>query len=151
MKKQLLKELTNYRQHTGEGNMAAAIQKYGHIENAERLVISDFDVIALIYTYENTRISDLLPYTDLTQGAVSKILTRLVRYGLVEKYHQPQNKKDTYLRLTDNGQIIAKAHADYHKQQNVELDNIFNTFTEEEISKFIELMTQINAIRTKDQ
>lgn len=150
LQKQLFDELTNYRQHTGEENMQANIEKYGYVENAEKLVVSDLDVIALINANENQRISDLLPYTDLTQGAVSKILNRLVRYGFVEKYHQPQNKKDTYLKLTADGQKVADAHAQYHEYQQAELQAVVAAYTEDEIAKFVSLMAEINNIRSKE-
>lgn len=150
LQKQLFDELTNYRQHTGEENMQANIEKYGYVENAEKLVVSDLDVIALINANENQRISDLLPYTDLTQGAVSKILNRLVRYGFVEKYHQPQNKKDTYLKLTADGQKVADGHAQYHEHQQAELQAVVAAYTEDEIAKFVSLMAEINNIRSKE-
>lgn len=150
LQKQLFDELTNYRQHTGEENMQANIEKYGYVENAEKSVVSDLDAIALINANENQRISDLLPYTDLTQGAVSKILNRLVRYGFVEKYHQPQNKKDTYLKLTADGQKVADAHAQYHEHQQAELQAVVAAYTEDEIAKFVSLMAEINNIRSKE-
>ncbi|MBD1501240.1 MarR family winged helix-turn-helix transcriptional regulator [Weissella cibaria] len=150
LQKQLFDELTNYRQHTGEENMQTNIEKYGYVENAKKLVVSDLDVIALINSNENQRISDLVPYTDLTQGAVSKILNRLVRYGFVEKYHQPQNKKDTYLKLTVDGQKVADAHTQYHEHQQAELQAVLAEFSEDDLTKFISLMSQVNNIRSKD-
>lgn len=150
LQKQLFDELTKYRQHTGEENMRANIEKYGYVKNAEKLVVSDLDVITLINSNENHRISDLLPYTDLTQGAVSKILNRLVRYNFVEKYHQPKNKKDTYLKLTTDGQKVAIAHAKYHEHQQAELQTVVAEFSKDEITKFISLMSQINHIRSKE-
>ena len=143
----LVSELNIFRQHSGEENIHRYLTNYDQVPNSQQLNISDLDVITLIYHHDDSRISDLLAHTTITQGAVSKIATRLTKLGFVSKSHHPNNKKETYLTLTQFGKIIATIHQQYHEDNDQALQTVMSKYSNAEIMTFTSLLKEINQIR----
>ena len=60
-----------------------------------------------------TKLSDNL---NLTRGAVSKIIKKLVKKGAIEIYRTENNKKEIYYKLTESGRKIFLAHEKMHHE-----------------------------------
>lgn len=148
VKKQLIDQLTRYRQHSSADNIKKALeQSLEVIPNAEKLSIIELDVIGLISQYPDSKISDLLPYTSLTQGALSKMINRLVGYLFVEKYHHQSNQKDTYLKLTDQGSIISDTHTVFHRSQDKKISEALSEYSDQDFKIAAEIIEKINQVR----
>lgn len=140
----LIKELTRYRQHSGKNNINQHLSKLDGIENIEKLTISDIDVIAIIAEFPDTRSKDLLEYTNLGQSAISKITNKLVKYQFIEKYNRNDNRKDAYLKLTEQGKTVAAVHEMYHREKDIKLRKIIHNYSSEELVRFTSLLLEIN-------
>ena len=68
----------------------------------------------------------------MTRGAISKITKKLMEKGIVESYQKPDNKKEIYFRLTEQGKAIYKIHEDLHKEFQERDKAIFEQVTEEQ-------------------
>lgn len=148
VKKQLIDQLTRYRQHSGADNIKKALeQSLEVIPNAEKLSIIELDVIGLISQYPDSKISDLLSHTSLTQGALSKMINRLVGYLFVEKYHHQGNQKDTYLKLTDQGSIISDTHTVFHRNQDKKISEALSKYSDQDFKIAAEIVEKINQVR----
>jgi DNA-binding MarR family transcriptional regulator len=146
MKKELAQELKKYREHSNEKSMKQLIENCDDIKHVDKLSIVELDVIALV-AKKNLKINDLLQYVNMTQGAMSKLVNRLVKYSFVEKYHRVDNKKDTYLRVTDLGKEVEEIHRKFHQKLNDRLEQVLHQFSKQDIETTITVLRAINEAR----
>src|SRR5699024_5421099 len=62
-----------------------------------------------------TNVRKLAESIYMTRGDISKLTKRLIKKGLIERYQKPDNKKEIYFRLTEQGKIIFDIHENLHK------------------------------------
>ncbi|NMA18191.1 MAG: MarR family transcriptional regulator [Clostridiaceae bacterium] len=73
-----------------------------------------------IHTLEYIALSNPANLTEiavqmvLSKGAVSKMVNKLERLGLVERYKFHEKQKDIYLHLTESGVRAYEGHKQYH-------------------------------------
>lgn len=51
----------------------------------------------------------------ITNGAVTQIANKLVTKGLLTKYRKEENRKEVFLKLTDQGIVAFENHRAFHK------------------------------------
>lgn len=146
MNNELFAELKKYRERSNKTTIQKMLRNPNLSNVFQKLSITELDVIALIAD-TNPKISDLLPHVNMTQGAVSKLVNRLVKNSFVEKYHKENNQKDTYLRLTPLGKQAEKAHQQFHVELNKQLNQAVKNFSEKEIETATKVLKQINKVR----
>lgn len=73
----------------------------------------------------------------MTRGAISKLTKKLIEKGLIESYQKPENKKELYFRLTEEGKAINKVHEDLHKEFRERDKDVFEKVTEEQFDTMI--------------
>ncbi|PDH95041.1 MarR family transcriptional regulator [Oenococcus oeni] len=119
----------------------------GLAELLNSLSISDLDVLSTVIRHHDSRISEIVKHLSFTQGAVSKIVNKLFRLQLIEKYHLADNKKDTYLKGTETGEKIHLLHAEYHREMDQRLLNFSKGFSANELSLIGNFLASINDLR----
>lgn len=77
----------------------------------------------------------------MTRGAISKMTKKLIEKGIIESYQKPDNKKEIYFKLTEQGQKIYKIHDKLHKEFQERDKVVFEKVTEEQ---FDSMLTFIN-------
>ena len=80
-----------------------------------QVTLSRFDYMAQLYRYpEGLRMNELSRRLMVTGGNVTGITDQLVREGLVERVHVPQDRRAWHVRLTARGRAqfarMARAH-----------------------------------------
>ncbi|HLR03540.1 MAG TPA: MarR family transcriptional regulator [Virgibacillus sp.] len=76
----------------------------------------------------------------MTRGAISKLTKRLIKKGLIERYQKPDNKKEIYFRLTEQGKIIFDIHENLHKSF-LERDKIvFESMSDEQFEGMLHFL-----------
>ena len=73
----------------------------------------------------------------MTRGAISKMAKKLIKKGVIESYQKPDNKKEIYFRLTEQGQEIYKIHEELHKEFQERDKAVFEQVTEEQFDSMI--------------
>ena len=73
----------------------------------------------------------------MTRSAISKITKKLLEKGLIESYQKPENKKEIYFRLTEEGLAINKIHDDLHKEFRERDKKVFEQVTEEQFDSIL--------------
>ena len=68
----------------------------------------------------------------MTRGAISKLAKKLIKKGMIESYQKPDNKKEIYFRLTEQGKVIHKIHEELHKEFQERDKAVFEQVTEEQ-------------------
>lgn len=75
---------------------------------------AEIHTVSAIAADEGGRLSDLADRLEITKGAASQMVSRLVRKGLVEKRPSPDSGREIALRLTPAGQRAHVQHLHFH-------------------------------------
>jgi DNA-binding MarR family transcriptional regulator len=73
----------------------------------------------------------------MTRGAISKITKKLIEKGIIESYQKPDNKKEIYFRLSEQGKVIYKIHEKLHKEFQERDKAVFEQVTEEQFDSML--------------
>jgi DNA-binding MarR family transcriptional regulator len=77
----------------------------------------------------------------MTRGAISKITKKLMNKGVIESYRKPDNNKEIYFRLTEQGKAVNQIHEDLHKEFRERDKAVFDQVTKEQFDimlRFVE-------------
>jgi len=74
----------------------------------------EIHTVQAIGQHSGINVTKLAEHTGVTKGAVSQILKKLIRKGLVWKTHAPGNDKEVVLELTNLGRIGFQNHEKFH-------------------------------------
>ncbi|UDM32566.1 MarR family transcriptional regulator [Lentilactobacillus laojiaonis] len=112
----------------------------------KKLTLNDLDMLDLIHNNPGTRLSDYADFTSIRQGTISKIINKLAKNNLVDKYHQPDNKKTTYVKLLPTGQHLYELHQKYHEEINKNINSKMSQFSEHDLLIVKQFLQAINSI-----
>ena len=73
----------------------------------------------------------------MTRGAISKLAQKLISKGYVENYQKPDNKKEIYFRLTEQGREVYHVHESLHKEFQERDRVVFDPVTEEQFDAML--------------
>ncbi len=109
----------------------------------EKLFMAEAHYIDLIGDCGKTNVTQLTELTQKTKGAVSQMVGKLVKKGLVSKKKSDQNYREIIIELTPKGEIIYNFHKEFDK-------NLYNSYlvklddyTDEDLQMIVEFMTII--------
>jgi DNA-binding MarR family transcriptional regulator len=99
------------------------VSKFSFIENLImdftklnlRLYKSEVHMIKYIKDNPEANVTELAKILGVTKGAVSQVLTKLVKKKLILKTNKGKNDKEIMLKLTKLGEIIYEEHEKLHK------------------------------------
>lgn len=80
----------------------------------------------------------------MTRSAISKITKKLMEKGLIESYQKPDNKKEIYFRLTEQGKAINEVHEKLHKELQERDKAVFEQVTEEQFNMILGFAEKYN-------
>ncbi|MGZ0041396.1 MarR family transcriptional regulator [Paenibacillus ottowii] len=98
---------------------------------------SEVHCIEYIERNIDSNVTKLAESLYMTSGAISKITKKLIKKGLIESYQKPENKKEIYFRLTEQGKVIYKIHEELHKEFQERDKAIFEQVTEEQFDSML--------------
>ncbi len=111
-----------------------ATLKYGTDVN---IYGSEIHMICFIKKNPDSYISSIAKSIHVTRGAVSQIVARLKRKGLVETEADPENLKRKKLKLTEKGLIAYEGHQKIHTRFNQHIGKIFSDMGEKDKEKIM--------------
>lgn len=83
-------------------------------------------------------ITDLSKKLEVTLGAASQMAAKLEKKGFIMRYPDPEDRRRSMVRLTENGIKLYWEHLEYDRKSLETLSNLFRDFSDEEIKRFIE-------------
>ncbi|MWV47609.1 MarR family transcriptional regulator [Paenibacillus sp. HJL G12] len=101
---------------------------------------SEVHCIESIEKNEDSNVTKLAESLYMTSGAISKITKKLMKKGIIESYQKPDNKKEIYFRLTEQGKTIYQIHEDLHKEFQERDKAVFEQVTEEQFDSMLKFM-----------
>lgn len=105
---------------------------------------SELHCIEYIEKNTDANVTKLAESFYVTRSAISKIMKKLMEKGLVESYQKPDNKKEIYFRLTEQGKAISKVHEDLHKEIQERDQVVFDQVTEEQFDIILSFLERYN-------
>lgn len=117
----------------------------------EELTMTEIHMLVDISETENITATEISKSTNRTKGAISQIITKLVKKGYVEKKIDIKDAKISFLTLTDSGKAISDEHKKYDiKQLSKTVDRLLENCSLEEIEHFYKVLECYNKILTED-
>ncbi|MGX7418384.1 MarR family transcriptional regulator [Carnobacterium gallinarum] len=115
---------------------------------------SEVHCIEYIGKHVDANVTKLAEAFYMTRGAMSKVTRKLINKDLIESYQKPENKKEIYFRLTEQGQKVFTLHEELHEEFRQRDQVVFEEITDEQYDtmlRFIEnykqhLDTEINKL-----
>ncbi|MFH5183604.1 MarR family transcriptional regulator [Paenibacillus sp. TAB 01] len=98
---------------------------------------SEVHCIEYIGRNADSNVTKLAESFYMTRSAISKITKKLIEKGLIESYQKPDNKKEIYFRLTEQGKIIDKIHEELHKEFQERDKAVFDQVTGEQYDSML--------------
>ncbi|UWD48274.1 MarR family winged helix-turn-helix transcriptional regulator [Clostridioides difficile] len=99
-------------------------------------------VIKLIAHNQELTISQLCDEMSLAKGTVSGIISRLEQIGYVEKFKKYDDKRNTYVKFTENGLEFA---INFKSKMQESFDGIFKNCDEKELDELVKNLRNILA------
>ncbi|OBZ19513.1 MarR family transcriptional regulator [Bacillus sp. FJAT-27264] len=97
-------------------NKIAWVNRLKLEDSLRNYTFSEVGCIEYIGDNADSNVTKLAEYLYMTRGALSKMTKKLIEKGLIESYQKPDNKKEIYFRLTEQGQVIYNVHEEMHKK-----------------------------------
>ena len=113
-------------------NKMVSIDKFKMEESLKGYKSSEVHCIEYIGRNVDSNVTRLAESFYMTRGAISKLTKKLIKKGMIESYQKPDNKKEIYFRLTEQGKAINKVHEDLHEEFEERDKAVFEQVTEEQ-------------------
>ncbi|MDP4098793.1 MarR family transcriptional regulator [Paenibacillus sp. P96] len=101
---------------------------------------SEVHCIEYIEKNIDSNVTKLAESLYMTSGAISKVTKKLMKKGMIESYQKPDNKKEIYFRLTEQGKVIYQIHEELHKEFQERDKAVFEQITEEQFDSMLSFM-----------
>ena len=105
---------------------------------------SETHCIDFIGKLELPNVTKIAEHMQMTRGAISKMTKKLLSKGLIEKYTLESNKKEIYVRLTEQGMLLYKEHEKRHKLWEKRDAKFLSRYSKEEILIITKFMKEFN-------
>lgn len=105
---------------------------------------SEVHCIEYIGRNVDSNVTKLAESFYMTRSAISKITKKLIEKGFIESYQKPDNKKEIYFKLTEQGKVIHKTHEKLHKEFQERDKVVFDQVTEEQFDNMLSFIEKYN-------
>lgn len=105
---------------------------------------SEVHCIEYIGRNADANVTKLAESFYMTSGAISKIAKKLIKKGILESYRKPDNKKEIYFRLTDQGEAVYKIHEELHNAFQERDKAVFEQVTEAQFDSMLSFVERYN-------
>lgn len=119
------------------------INKFDEIDKKSRyygtdtpLFSAEIHMLTIIKENEGIHVTGIADKLGVTKGAVSQIVNKLHKKGLIKKDTDLHNQSKLTLSLTPKGEIAQLNHEEFHKKFDVLIKSILKDASEENI-KFL--------------
>ena len=118
-------------------NKMAWLNKFKMEDSFKGYKASEVHYIECIGRNVDSNVTKLAESLYMTRGAISKMTKKLIKKGVIDSYQKPDNKKEIYFRLTEEGQRIYKVHEKLHKEFQERDKVVFDQVTEKQFDSML--------------
>lgn len=116
-------------------------RKYG---TEDELYMVEAHTINLIGEKNKVSPSELVKLTNKTKGAISQMVDKLLKKGLVIKYKNPTNSREVIIELSDKGKQAYEYHKELDQIEYGKILNRLNQFSTEDFINFMKIASVVN-------
>lgn len=116
------------------------LNKFKMEDSLKGYTSSEVHCIEYISRNVDSNVTKLAESFYMTRGAISKLTKKMIEKGIIESYQKPDNKKEIYFRLTEQGNAINKIHEDLHKEFQARDKAVFEEITEAQFDSMLSFM-----------
>ena len=125
-------------------NKTVFLNKFKMEDSLKGYKSSEIHCIEYIGRNVDSNVTKLAESFYMTRGAISKITKKLIKKGVIESYQKPENKKEIYFRLTEQGKGIYKIHEELHKEFRERDKAVFEQVTDEQFDTMFNFVEKYN-------
>lgn len=125
------------------GLMIRLVNKYNRLDSkaldfgtGDLLYPSEIHIIEAIGKNHGNTVNEICQKFGVTKGAISQIVYKLSKKGLVTKKRKPDFYKEIMLSLTAKGRKAFKGHENLHKLMDEDLYKNMSHFDKDKIENF---------------
>lgn len=107
---------------------------------------SEVHTIDAIGKHNSINVTTLANYLGITKGAVSQMIDKLVKKGLVNKTVLSKSDTEVALSLTPKGKQVYEGHNEYHYEFYKRIEHELADMSEHDIQIFLTIMDNLNKI-----
>ncbi|GAA0104097.1 MarR family transcriptional regulator [Paraclostridium sordellii] len=126
-------------------NKMVWLNKFKMEESLKEYKSSEVHCIEYIGRNVDTNVTKLAEYFYMTRGAMSKLTKKLMKKGVIESYQKPDNKKEIYFRLTEQGKEVYKTHEKLHNEFQERDKAIFEQVSEEQFDSMLNFIEKYSS------
>jgi DNA-binding MarR family transcriptional regulator len=123
-------------------NKMAWLNKMKMEERLNEYKPSEVHCIEYVENNVDSNVTQLAESLYMTSGAASKITKKLIDKGLIESYRKPENKKEIYFRLTEQGRAVYTIHEELHKEFQERDKAVFGQVSAEQYDSMLQFIEQ---------
>jgi len=105
--------------------------------NGVLLYPSEFHVIEVVGKYPGKNLTSIASHLGVTRGAISQMIGKLEKKGLVKRVRTPDNKKNIMLELTGFGKEAFEWHKALHETLETGIREELEQMSDADIEKLI--------------
>ena len=102
-------------------------------KTGQLLFQSEIHTVSAICNHHRVNATELAQILGITKGAITQVVSKLIKKGLVEKYNRPGNKKEVYFSPTEAGRLASGAHCQYHEKMHGHVMGYLDGLDEEKL------------------
>lgn len=106
--------------------------------------LAEAHCIDKIGSMDYSNVTKVAAEMSMTRGAISKITKKLLSKNLIDSYQKPENNKEIYFCLTEQGEKVYTEHKKCHMQARQEKLAILSTYSEVEQAIILRFLNDIN-------
>jgi DNA-binding MarR family transcriptional regulator len=122
------------------------INRHMNFGTGQKLTSAEIHTVETIGKNPSINVTDLAKIKQVTKGAISQMVTRLVKKDLVRKTSFSDNSKEVIIELTRNGWIAFKGHEETHRNIFQIVRKKYGRNFDSEVSKVMEGLDSIESI-----
>ncbi len=84
-------------------------------------------------------VTEFAAAAGVTKGAISQLVTKLEKKGIVTRYKKSTNDKEVFLELTKTGQEVYQKHKEINKQTIMPLNEELSKHSDEKVDFLLEM------------
>lgn len=107
---------------------------------------AEVHTIDAIGRHAQINITDLSNYLGVTKSAVSQMIDKLTKKGMVNKRVLSKSDTEVALDLTEKGKQVYAGHAAYHGEFYHAIDQMLTTVSEKDIDVFCKIMNKLDSL-----
>ncbi|WP_068785461.1 MarR family transcriptional regulator [Paenibacillus phocaensis] len=102
--------------------------------------LSTVHVLECIGDHEPINHSAVAERMNLSKASITKISTKLLALGYIERIQRNDNRKEVYFRLTPQGNELYKLHEALHQEEERRFMRLLNDFSDRELQTILRFL-----------